>query len=292
MNRIYVLPIVLLTSVLSVAGGVLGQEIKVDASQVVGRVSKYLTGACIEDVNHEIYGGIYSQMIFGESFQEPPPAPTLTGFKTHGGRWLVNDGVIHIQAADGPKLVSEYPAFKDGAVGVELKFADRKGGNAGLIVRVDKPGIGADRFMGYEVALNAGRQRLLLARHRNNFEPIKEVSCEVAVDRWIPLEVTLSGSVIAIAVDGKPVLRHEDAQALPAGSVGLRAWQRQASYRQLWVKTGKEAEPLAFKQAEEIPEVSGMWRPLRRGTAQGRFALLSERPFTGSQSQQVTFLSG
>lgn len=27
-------------------------------------------GACIEDVNHEIYGGLYSQMLFGESFQE------------------------------------------------------------------------------------------------------------------------------------------------------------------------------------------------------------------------------
>ena len=52
------------------------QEVRIDvqADQVVGRVSRYLTGACIEDVNHEIYGGIYSQMIFGESFQEPPLA--------------------------------------------------------------------------------------------------------------------------------------------------------------------------------------------------------------------------
>jgi alpha-L-arabinofuranosidase len=47
--------------------------IDVQANQVVGKVSRCLTGACIEDVNHEIYGGIYSQMIFGESFQEPAP---------------------------------------------------------------------------------------------------------------------------------------------------------------------------------------------------------------------------
>ena len=47
-------------------------EIVVHADQVSHRVSRYLTGACIEDVNHEIYGGLYSQMIFGESFQEPP----------------------------------------------------------------------------------------------------------------------------------------------------------------------------------------------------------------------------
>src|SRR5579859_415115 len=46
--------------------------ITVQADQVLHPVSPYLTGACLEDVNHEVYGGIYSQMIFGESFQEPP----------------------------------------------------------------------------------------------------------------------------------------------------------------------------------------------------------------------------
>jgi hypothetical protein len=45
--------------------------IHVDAGQVTGRVGPHIAGACIEDVNHEIYGGIYSQMVFGESFQEP-----------------------------------------------------------------------------------------------------------------------------------------------------------------------------------------------------------------------------
>lgn len=46
-------------------------RIEVHADHVVGPVSKYVTGACLEDVNHEVYGGIYSQMIYGESFQEP-----------------------------------------------------------------------------------------------------------------------------------------------------------------------------------------------------------------------------
>lgn len=46
-------------------------HIRVYAKDVIHKVSRYLTGACIEDVNHEIYGGLYSQMIFGESFQEP-----------------------------------------------------------------------------------------------------------------------------------------------------------------------------------------------------------------------------
>jgi hypothetical protein len=57
--------------------------IEVRADQAAGTVSRFLTGACIEDVNHEIYGGIYSQMVFGECFQEPPEtngkAPGISG---------------------------------------------------------------------------------------------------------------------------------------------------------------------------------------------------------------------
>ena len=60
--------------------------IDVHADQEIATASRLLTGACIEDVNHEIYGGIYSQMIFGESFQEPPPPSSLKGSKTDGGR--------------------------------------------------------------------------------------------------------------------------------------------------------------------------------------------------------------
>ena len=46
--------------------------IDVYPERVLGTISRYLTGACLEDVNHEVYGGIYSQMIFGESFEEEP----------------------------------------------------------------------------------------------------------------------------------------------------------------------------------------------------------------------------
>ena len=39
-------------------------------------VLKTLLGACLEDVNHELYGGIWSQMIFGEAFEEPKSEET------------------------------------------------------------------------------------------------------------------------------------------------------------------------------------------------------------------------
>lgn len=269
-------------------------RIKVQADKVVGRVSRFLTGACIEDVNHEIYGGIYSQMIFGESFQEPPRTPSVKGFKAYGGQWRVGGGgVLQISGLDGPKLVGESAAFTDGSVGVELFFAERKGQNAGLIVRVAKPGVGADYFTGYEVSLDAARQTLRLGRHRNNFELIRDVPCEVAVERWIPLEVRLAGPLIEVLVDGKSALRHDDSgNALSAGTVGLRAWHREASFRNLRVKDGERVESLAFEQTAEATEISGMWRAVQRGSATGRFAIVAERPFAGVQSQQVCFDAG
>jgi hypothetical protein len=59
-------------------------HIEVKADHVLHTVSRLLTGACIEDVNHEIYGGIDSQMIFGESFQERASLQPK-GFKAYDG---------------------------------------------------------------------------------------------------------------------------------------------------------------------------------------------------------------
>src|SRR6185312_6690552 len=94
-------------------------------------------------------------------------------------------------------------------------------------------------------------------------------------------------------VDGKSILKHDDGErSLAAGSVGLRAWQREASFRNLWVNRNDKKTPLAFQQGEKPPEVSGMWRPVQRGTTQGKFGLVTNRPFAGTQSQQITFATG
>ena len=268
-------------------------RITVQADQVAGQVSRLLTGACIEDVNHEIYGGLYSQMIFGESFQESPPSLPPKGFKAFGGSWKVTDGELQGSAGDGPKLISEQPPFGNGEASVEVFFADRKPGNAGLIVRVANPGNGADNFDGYEVSLDAAAQILRLGRHRHNWAPIKDTPCEVPVGQWIPLTVKLAGGALEVLVHGRSVIRHDDgASALLSGTVGLRPWQREARYRNLWVKTGAERQMLPFdRAAQDDAEVSGMWHLVRRGSATGVAAIEKERPFVGAQSQRLSFAS-
>jgi hypothetical protein len=268
--------------------------IRIDAGKAKGRVSRYLTGACIEDVNHEIYGGIYSQMIFGESFQEPSALPPLKGFVPYGGRWILEGDELHAAGGPGPKLVSDRAPFASGEVGVEVFFADRTPGNAGLIVKCARPAIGADRFDGYEVSLNPAAGTLVLGRHRQNWEPLKESPCEVPVGKWIPLVVRTQEQTLEVSVGGKRLLSYEDHDhPLKSGTIALRPWQREARFRKLWVKAGERVEPIPFEEpADNIGPVSGMWRPVRRGTATGKYALEDKGSFVGRQSQRITFLGG
>lgn len=122
---------------LALALGAHAQEarVTVQADQTSHRLSLYLTGACIEDVNHEIYGGLYSQMLFGESFQEPVRVVAPKGFKAFGGTWRVRGEELLASGSAGDRLVSDLPAFANGEVGVGVFIPDRKLHNAGLIDR-------------------------------------------------------------------------------------------------------------------------------------------------------------
>src|SRR5580693_7221880 len=99
-----------------------GANIFVNTSQTLHTNSPYLTGACIEDVNHEIYGGLYSQMIFGESFQEPATSVSLlAGFTEYGGTWLVTNGVLFSASSPGPKLMQNDINLSSGDLKVQVQ---------------------------------------------------------------------------------------------------------------------------------------------------------------------------
>jgi hypothetical protein len=269
-------------------------HVTVQADQVLHPLSRYLTGACLEDVNHEVYGGLYSQMVFGESFQEPAPTSPLQDFKAYGGTWQVQGNELHFRGAPGDKLVSELDAFADGEVGVEVFLGDPNWSNVGLLVRVARAAGGIDRFDGYEIALNAAGQNLRLGRHRQNWRLIKDTPGTVPTGQWIPLVVRLQGSTIEVCLNGKTIIRHDDGKdALLTGTVGLRAFQSQARYRNLWVKTSGQTTQLSFTpRTKEPSEASGMWRALSRGNASGVWTIEKERPLVGVQSQHLAFTGG
>jgi hypothetical protein len=76
MKQPFVIPCLALIGLLIIPNRTQAQNasIVVHADQVEHPLSRLLTGACIEDVNHEVCGGIDSQMIFSESFADPAPS--------------------------------------------------------------------------------------------------------------------------------------------------------------------------------------------------------------------------
>jgi alpha-L-arabinofuranosidase len=303
MNRppIVTLLLVVMLSLTAVATGQ-GQEarILVRADRAGPGVSRHMTGVCIEDVNHEIYGGISSQMVFGESFQEPP-ATAIEGFTAYGGDWATEGeaegGVVRSLAGDGPRLVAKGPPLGTGAVSVQVRFPDVTPGRAGLILKVNNSGADASRFTGYEVALDPGRQHLVFGRHRGNgnWEPIRDVPCAVPVGPWIDLSVRMTDTRVQVRVDDRSILEFEDRERpLLAGAIGLRASRPEAAFRGLTITRGATREARAFRAVNPHGPggISGMWQAVRRGSAAGRHALEAERPFAGAQSQRITFASG
>jgi len=165
------------------------------------------------------------------------PSAAGVGFVSHGGNWTVQDGELAVDGGPGPKLICRLPAFSVGEAGVEVRFDSPADGNAGFILKTSRCGTGADRFTGYEVALNPAGH-LVLGRHRQNFEPIRNVPCEVPLGCWIQLSVILGQDTLEVLVNGKRVVQYQDREhPLSRGQVGLRAWQRPARFRNLWIST-------------------------------------------------------
>lgn len=263
------------------------KQLKVNTAAVSGVVSPLLRGACMEDVNHELYGGIWSQMIFGEAFEEPAvrdiSCDLLTAF---GSTWeLCSEcgGIFCKAESDGPKVVFENTELADGTVSADITLAG--GGVAGLLCRVSGARKGGDAFTGYEIAVAPGLVRL--ARHRNNYVNLVDAPAEVAIGDTVKLEAVLKGAEIAVSVNGKELIRYVDEAPVLEGKLGLRAYG-----------TGMKAscvtlngEAVVLPEEKEHEQVSSMWLPYRTEAAEGEFRL-EKGGYNGSQEQIISCSSG
>lgn len=259
-------------------------RISVDASQVINRVSPLLYGSCIEDVNHEIYGGLYDQKIFGESFEEPQRPGELAGWSTFGGNWRMenNPQAISVEANGGAKIVRGASDINDGQAEVQLRFPDRNGDNAGLLLRVNNAGVGADNFDGYEVSLSAARQTVLLGKHLHNWQLLREVPVSIQTGQWQTLRVQMQGPRLQIFVNNSvaPAIDYTDTQPIISGKVALRTWNSDVTFGNLRINNNLE-NPFS---RTATPAVSGMWDRLNDS---GEYLHDSINPYNGARSQMI-----
>lgn len=252
--------------------------IMVYPDQVLNRITPAMYGSCIEDVNHEIYGGLYAQRIFGESFEEPAITTGPAGWRAFGGNWTSRGEEIHVEAGDGAQLVLTQPNLADGTAEAQLRTEKGGEGNAALMVRVSNVGIGPDNFDGYEIGLRAGAGQLILGRHQHDFHLLTQAAAPVAPREWHRLRAVLMGARIQVFLDDErmPRIDFTDPAPLRSGGIALRTWQLPASYRDVCVN-GKSVEATL-----NAGGVSGMWDAF----GQGQY-LREGSAYNGSYCQKI-----
>ena len=151
---------------LCVPMAIVAQTLTVDAGKVLCHVEPLIYGAGAEDVNHEIYGGLYDQKIFGEGFEEPA-AVDIKGFKAYDSNWSLTSGMAQLITTQHGKLIYTVQKLTNASVEMDVRI-DNINSIAGFIVNVSNAANGADAFNGYEVALNAQKGVLVLGKHQQN----------------------------------------------------------------------------------------------------------------------------
>ena len=269
-------------------------NIHINADNVTNRITPWMTGSCIEDVNHEIYGGLYAQLIFGESFEEPPLTRSpLQNWMAYGGQWRVGDDGLHVEADAGAKMIRDAAEVRDGVVECDLQFADAKTGNAALIVRVSNPRVGADTWTGYEISLSASDRNLALHRHRDDWHLLKTVPADILPGKWHHLRAELAGATFRVTLDNAPQTQLEytdGADTILAGNIGLRSWNTNAAFRNLIITTaqGKTTDTLQQStRPASADTISGMWDRVQTGNAPTRYTWDRKNPYNTAYSQRI-----
>lgn len=268
-------------------------QVRIDASRVLNHVTNLMYGSCIEDVNHEIYGGLYSQMIFGESFEEPAHQTCPAGWRSIGTFWSFGPEGCRIDAAES-KLLFDKAAFQNLTAECDI-LPEGQRGIAGFMLRVQNPRRGFDAWTGYEVAIGPGNS-VRIGRHRDNWEPIKDMVAPVRIGEWNRFRVTLTGGRLQafLGEGAAPVVEVNDDTISAAGLVGLRVFDGGARFRNFRVQSGSEVYEEPFKTAiadQATDEPSAAWDRVVTGSAQPLYEW-GTSAYNTTHSQMISMTGG
>ena len=283
MKRKIIVAIAILLSTISHSQNL---KLEVHPDKVLGNITPLLYGAGMEDVNHEIYGGIYSQRIFGESFEEGVLPKALDKFSVYDGIVRMEGDALQIYSEPVVKVISSENVFSEGWAEVDLRFDGFGGFNAGLLMNVTEVRNGKDAYCGYEVVLT--RKGVELNRCQYGCSPLaKSEINELHGFDWYKVRAEISDSLIAVYLNDKRVITYEHENVVMApGHIGVRTVNSNASFRNLRAGYDGKTVELPFTPTGGYA-VSGMWNEYFSADARPAYALDTMSSVTGIQSQVI-----
>ena len=182
--------------------------------------------------------------VFRETFDDDSAMKRWSWYGYHGFLG-VEDGAAQIGHAPDWKPVNDYRAgeklvlrdhtWTDLSVTTRMRF-DHGERDAGVLFRVQLPGVGYDAQRGYFAGLVPGGDRVVLGKtDGKNWQEIARAPHPVESGRWYELTVNAAGPDIEVLVDGKPVLRARDEEH-ESGTIGLRVVDSHARFDAVEIK--------------------------------------------------------
>jgi hypothetical protein len=152
------------------------------------------------------------------------------GWSWIGGGWWVHDGKLRTTftgAAPGFKALIERVTCGD--VRIEAEVTPPPVGDAGVVLRVRKPSIGADAYEGYYAGVSSDSQQVILGRaDGKNWTLLKIISHPIrrGDDQATKLKVTAIGDRIEVRINDEadPAIALSDDHFSDAGRVGVRVY--------------------------------------------------------------------
>lgn len=290
-------------------------RVMIDAGQVTNRVPSTIYGSCIEDVNHEIYGGLYAQLIFGESFEEPSSGVDYRYWKKYTGYWaadreyssggisvipgrgtrrMISGVEIGVEPDDYARLIYDPLTITNGTLLFDIRLPEVKGEAAGVVIRATSPGIGENAFKGYSIQLSPDGKKIFLAKHDHNRHLLQQASISINAAAWNQVKVALQNNLVKVFINGdpSPVIEYRDNESpLLQGKLGLCTTKSPAVFRQLLFINGTDTTALPLQNTAGA-QVSDPWDVIATGKAVSEFSLVQQDAFHGLSAQTVELLQG
>ena len=252
-------------------------QVTIRPDKVIAHINPLFYGSGMEDVNHEVYGGIYAQQIFGESLEEAPVVNGISHFHSYGDPWRQADGNLYSYAGKAAKLIYDNAVAENCTAEVSFRY-DGLTGEAGLMTHVTD--ITADFFTGYSFVASAWSRRLIIRRHSGT--TVKEV-CNIFLPfeptaEWNTLAVQCKDKRFTVTFNGAGVYTFQDTLQLPEGKTGILCKKADVVFKHFRIDHADI--PFVFKDNG----VSGMWNAVGSGCT---YLHDNQTAFNGHYSQHI-----
>ncbi|ROQ38213.1 uncharacterized protein DUF1080 [Frondihabitans sp. PhB188] len=173
-----------------------------------------------------------------------------SGWNDYSGTWATasaTSGSTYTEsssAANGPKAVTGQTSWTDYTLQGDVKI--NSGSQAGLLFRVQGPGVGNDTLNGYYLGLYTSGS-MTLGRENNSYTALKSTAGTVAAGTWYHVTIQAVGCVFTYTMQPLGQLlgtgpvtsaTYTDAGCPTAGAIGVREFGSGASWRNITATSG------------------------------------------------------